>query len=440
MTYRSKKLTLFNVVLFVLLAVSVASAQNPVTIHVMDAMGLGFRDAFLELIAEFEQEYPHIKVETQRATSYVDASEKFIVSMMGGTPPNILHLSHARSFDLRWTGAFMPINDYIANDPSLDLDDFYPPFLETVMVNGNIYGIPYTVSTPIAYVWPETLSEAGLEPRAPETWDEIVEFGRRLRRDIDGDGNPDQWGMDITREPDWLTDSFIGQAGGTMISADLQTVGYASDAAVRALEFLQDGILVEGFIRYPGAPTDEFYGGRLGWAYRTTAGLPQRIQQGREWMHPITAGPMACDVECFVPIGGGGLLAVDTGTEAEREASYLLLSFLARPENVARFAVASGYMAVRRSALLEAPMLDALSETPEYQITYAQLVNAHPQAQGPAWASILDAVWKDRPNVLDPLFINGAPVRTVLEEAARTGNRLMAEFLAQHPNPAHPPR
>lgn len=420
-----------------LLVASVALAQTPVTITVWDVIPLASRDVYLSIVEDFQREYPHITVEVERAgTGYPSITEKFIVGLMGGVVPNVIHTSHVRSFNLRWQGAFMPINDYIANDPNMDLGDFYPAFIETVSLGDLIYGVPFTVSTPIAYVWPETLHEAGLPGRAPNTWDEIVEFSRRISRDLDGDGNPDMWGMDITREPGWIAEAFIGQAGGSTVTPDGRALAFNSPEGVRAFQFLQDGILVDRIIRYPGAPTEEFYGGRLGWAYRSTADLPTRIERGIEWMHPITAGPLPCDVQCYVPIGGGGFLAVDTGTQEERDASYAFLSFLVRPENVAKYAAASGYMAVRRSALTQPALESVLSATPEYWVTYEQLVYAHPETQAPEWATVLD-LWKSRPDFLDPLFINKQPVQLILDDTARRGNAIIAEFLAAFPEPAH---
>jgi|GEM_PF-222378 len=422
------------------LAAALAAAQ-PVTITVWDAIPESGRATFLEIIEDFQRENPGIVVELERvAGGYPAIYEKLLVALLGDVAPNVVHQSNVRSFNLRWVGAFMPLNDYIAADPAMDLSDFYPPFLEVVSLNGNIYGIPYNVSTPITYFWPETLEEAGLVPRAPATWQEVIEFGKKVTRDPTGDGIPTVWGMDLERAPGWIAEAFVGQAGGSTVTSDRTALAFNSPEGLKAFEFLQSLIHEHRIARYPGAPFDDFYGGKLGWAYRSTADLRIRIERGIEFMHPISAGPLPCDVRCYVPIGGGGFYAVDTGTPEQREASYKFLSFLARPDNIARYAAGSGYMAVRRSAVREPVLQRTFEEIPEFLVTYDQLAYAHPETQAPQWSAVIDCCWGVRPTFLDPIFERGEAVKPVLDEAVRRGNLVIQEFLAANPQPAHPPR
>lgn len=144
-----------------------SSAANQVTITLWDAIPLSGRDVFLELIREFEEQNPNIKVEVEQPPgAYVGVLEKTTVALAGGVPPNIIHLAHAYSYSFRELGVFMSLNDYIAADPSFEIEDWYPPFLDAVSMDGHIYGIPYNLSTVTMYYSPFRLEASGLEPIA----------------------------------------------------------------------------------------------------------------------------------------------------------------------------------------------------------------------------------------------------------------------------------
>lgn len=422
--------TLYGLVAFLAIqafALAVAFAQ-PVTITVWDTLPSTSRDVFLELIDEFNSRHPDINVEVEYVTDYWTLREKFTIALAANVPPNVVHHAHVQAYSFRLMGVFMPLNDYIEKDPTMDMDDWYPPLVETVSYDGNIYGIPYNISTPLTYFSPQLLEESGLEPRAPATWDEMLLMGPRITRDLSGEGTPTIWAMDTVREPGWLMEAFVGQAGGTTVNADRTELTLNSPESIRAFQFQQDLIHRHRISRYPGAPGADLNSGRVGWWFRSSASLRSRLESA---FVPIDVAPLPCDVKCHIPIGGGALYAVDTGTQAERDATYKLLSFLAEPDNLARYAAASGYLAGRRSAIASEWLQDTFREHPQFLVTYEQLGDAYPETQAPEWGKIQD-LWNDRPGFLDPIFRDNRPVEPTLDDLVRKGNAILREFWEAH--------
>lgn len=418
---------LFCLAILLTTAWSVA-AQTPVTIEVWDGLPQTGREVFLELLEEFQQEYPHITIESGYVTGgYHAIREKFVVGWASGVVPNVIQMGNAHTYDLRYLGAFAALDDFIQNDASFDLDDWYPPFREMVVLNGKTYGIPYNVSTPITYYSPFVFEDSGLEPTPPKTWDEMIVIGKQITRDVDGDGNPDIWGTDNVRSPGWVMEAFIHQGGGRMINEEKNRLMLDSPEAVQAMEFQQALIHEHRVARYPGAPGNDLFGGKIGWWIRSTASLRNYLQRGEEAGIPVSAAPLPCGVQCYAPIGGGAIYAVNTGTPEQREASYLLISFLSRPENQARYASASGYMVTRRSALATEIMQETIMKDPEFTVTYNQLSVSHPETQAPEWGK-LQLLWENNPEFLDPIFYNNLPVLPVLEDTVRKGNAILDEF------------
>src|SRR5690625_3871405 len=156
-------------VLVALFALATGAMAEPVTITLWDAIPSGARDTFVELVEEFQEQNPDIIVEIDNVAGYSQIRERLTVALMGGVPPNVVHQSHYGTYNFRYMGIFMPLNEYIENDPNFNVDDWYPAFLKNVRLGDEIYGIPYNVSTPVQYFSPQLMEESGLPARAPET-------------------------------------------------------------------------------------------------------------------------------------------------------------------------------------------------------------------------------------------------------------------------------
>lgn len=423
----------FGLVIAMLVIATSLSFAEQVTITVWDAIPASGRGTFLDIVDEFRAANPDINVEVENvAGGYAAIRERTTLALLGNVAPNIAHFSHYGTYNWRYQGGiFMPLNDYIAEDPNFDLDDWYPPFLENVSMDGEIYGIPYNVSTPLTYYSPHLLEESGLPAQAPTTWDEMVEFGKRVTRDYSGDGTPSIWAMDTVNSPGWVMEAFIGQAGGAIVDADRTEFILNSPEGVRSWQFQQDLIHTHRISRYPGAPGADLNSGKVGWWFRSTASLRTNLETAATVGIPISAAALPCDVQCYAPIGGGAFYAMNTGTQAERDATYKLLSFLAESENLARYAGGSGYMAARRSAVTSSYLQEVFAEHPEFLVTYEQLVYAQPETSAPEFDKV-HAMWSARATFLDPIYKDNMPVKPVLDDLVRRGNALLREFYEKY--------
>lgn len=92
-------------------------------------------------------------------------------------------------------GLLVPIDNFLP-DPDIDLDVYPESLLESVQLGDKLWGIPLRADAMWIYCdWP-MFKEAGLL-RPPRTWEECLEYARKLTKDTDGDGSVDQWGLAI---------------------------------------------------------------------------------------------------------------------------------------------------------------------------------------------------------------------------------------------------
>lgn len=425
MHYKGKA-SLMSVVILTLFLVSALASAQVTTITYYDASPVGAASQMMDtLIAEFMEQNPDIKVEVVRG-GYNATREKAFVAYVGGEHPNVIMMEQAQGFAFTAQNLFLPLDEFIEKDPSISVDDIYPGIVEHLTWNGKIWGLPFNISTPLIYFNRDLFAMSGLEDRAPATWDEILEFSRRIARDTDGDGKSDVWGIDFYKWG-WLFEAWIGQNGAKVVSEDGRRFTFNSEEAIQAMEFTQS-LVLEHDVARQGTGYPDFWAGRLGMTERSTASLANNIKNSEESGFNMGVAPLACNVQCYAPIGGGNLHIFNAGSDAQKEASWRFVSFLLDSDNLARFSAATGYMAGRRSSIQSPYLQDHFIEEPRAITTYQQLEAASPRAKVPIWPEMLDQIG----NFGTRQHRDGANVRQELNELVRIGNQLLDEWYASH--------
>lgn len=200
------------------------------------------------LIAEFEKRHPDIKVEIE-ITPWARMFDKLMISSAGGRPPDVTRISSEWFPPIAAKGLLEPLEPYVKRD-NYDLDDFYPEAIEAWgKYNGVLYEIPTDIDIYAMYYNKDMFDKYKLPyPDWDWDWDNLVEVGRKLTRDLDGDGRLDQWGC----APDMWWEDYVHANGGTILSPDNKECTLDRPAAYKGLQFMAD--LVH---KYKIAPTPE---------------------------------------------------------------------------------------------------------------------------------------------------------------------------------------
>src|SRR5690606_4753095 len=151
-----------------------------------------------DMVAAFEKENPGIDIKPIYAGSYQDSIAKALTALKGGNPPQLAVLLSTDMFTLIDEDAIVPIDQLAASDADKQwLGGFYDAFMQNSRTGGHVWGVPFQRSTIVMYYNKDLFKQAGLDPeRAPATWDELVEFGKKLTKK-DAAGNVTQWGIEI---------------------------------------------------------------------------------------------------------------------------------------------------------------------------------------------------------------------------------------------------
>jgi len=214
-----------------------------------------------KIVQQFERETGiRVKMQIIPWSTYYD---KLVLSLAYGGAPDVFICHANRIAEFARYGVFRPLDDLIEADKGFNSSDFLPNIWKAGQYAGKQVGLPLDCHPQGLYYNLKLFREAGIvdaqgNPKPPETWEEFLDAARRLTKDKDRDGRPDQWGFAFTwLRTNWIT--FISQHGGSILSPGLKRATLAEPPAVRATQQMCDIIT-----RYGVAPKPEGFDSWMG--------------------------------------------------------------------------------------------------------------------------------------------------------------------------------
>jgi ABC-type glycerol-3-phosphate transport system substrate-binding protein len=189
------------------------SGTTEISMQISWAEDSGRGKIIREILDAFEAENPDVKV---NLLSGSQASSRILTLVLSGQAPEILQANYQNVRGQARDEVFQDVGKDFAGEGKA----FYPLPWEMGQADGVQYGVPWMGHT-IQLVYNEDLfNKAGLT-RAPETWDELYDYAKKLTVDTNGDGKIDQWGIGLVGKQDndiiWTVDMFIYQGGGRIV-------------------------------------------------------------------------------------------------------------------------------------------------------------------------------------------------------------------------------
>jgi len=196
-----------------------------------------------DLVADFEKEYPDIKVNAIYAGNYNDARIKALAALKSGQPAQLSVMFAIDIYELIEQDAIVAFDDIVETDEEKAwLKSFYPALMGNGITQGKTWGIPFQRSTIVMYYNKDAFREAGLDPEAPPAnWGEFVDAGKKLVKK-DASGQVERWGAMIpsTGYPYWMFGALTMQNGQVLMNQDGNMTHFDDPAVVGALQFWVD--------------------------------------------------------------------------------------------------------------------------------------------------------------------------------------------------------
>ncbi|WP_409343878.1 ABC transporter substrate-binding protein [Paenibacillus sp. MBLB4367] len=216
-----------------------------------------------DLVAEFNKQYPHIKVEYE-VLSWAEGPKKFDVALNAGDPPDLYFSAvNGQYVD---TGLLLPLDSHMTKEIKAD---FVPGALETMQLGGKQYGIPLYQAL---WGWganKRILTEAGVDYKKIQeqgwTWSEFTEIAKKLNKKLP-DGSQQYALVTDGTSLDFL--DMLSRSNGLVDSVDEKGAFIWNDAKILdTLKFIdslrKDGLMPkETAAIAPAKRSEMFYAGQ----------------------------------------------------------------------------------------------------------------------------------------------------------------------------------
>ena len=385
-------------------------AREKQTLQVWYAVSGTSGEKFTALSKEFDDQSDLVDLELSYSGGSADTATKVSAALLTNTQPDVA-LMYAGPL---YTGGR---NDYAMEElmkrEGFGMDDIFPGMLDycTYMGQG-ICAVPFGISTQVMYYNKTLLEKAGADmANPPKTWQEFYDLCADLLTKVEGD---DFTAFDVSDAP-WLFKSMLKQNGCEIVvqgeDGKIQPV-YNNEAALEVTDFwyslVTSGIMAAG--EHDNAE-NRFLSGNCAFIAATS----NRISR---WRGATEFELGAIEMPFFKTQSlalGGNVMVILTDDPQKVEAAWDYISYLTSAEKNAEFALATGYLPIRKSELDNADIQKALSENELYAIAFKQLdytfAYTHFEQMG-----TMDSLLR---NMLNKLEKNRGTSQDLLDKAAK---------------------
>ena len=333
------------------------------------AMGGGQGEALEKLVKQFEEENPNIKVNLQNQGNYGDLNQILVATMQ--SPQDLPTITQAYpDWMLQFQSADLvaDLTDMVKGENGIeDYEDILPGVREEIEIDGKIMGLPFNKSTEVFWYNKTLFDELGLE--VPTTFEELEEVSKKIKeeKDIPGVGF------------DSLPNYYATYMHNNGLEMD-QDLDLAGDKSVEAVDYYQKGIK-EGYFRIAG--TDQYMSGpfaneQVGAYIGSNAGEVY-VKDGVEGKFEYAAAPYPAESSVQQ---GTNIYMFENASDEQKKAAFEFLKFLVSKESQIQFALDTGYMPARTSAVEDSKYKDSDSAIAKILADATKNLYSRPLAPG----------------------------------------------------------
>ena len=348
-------------------------------ISVLYAYEILFKDTHRIIADEFMKQNPDIKV-TFRAPAkrYEDGTERVLKESITGTQPDVSFQGNNRVRIFADRGLAVPLDQFIKGDSEFAKGGLDPAMLNIGKVRGKVYGLPFSVSTPILYINPDRVKQAGFDPYDQnnyKTWDDVIKVAAACNNlDVKPKVHGILYSWDITGN--WLNQALVFSQGGRFMDPAERKVLMTSDENQWAMNMLVRFVKETGMpnMQWRDAQAQMGAGSACIWVWSTSNLVALEKLIGGKYKLHTARFPLN---EKFGGSNGklpaGGNCAIIHSTDAEKQqAAWKYLKFVTSPFASVTVVNTTGYMPVN-SIAVNRDLRDFYAKRPNHNTSIKQL-------------------------------------------------------------------
>ena len=330
----------------------VTELTEPITIEMWHYMNGGQADALNSIIEDFNATNDKgITVNAISQGSIVDLNKKVISAAQSNSLPAIINVYPDIATGLIEDKKLVNLSSFI-NDKNVgmadEMDDFVDSFIQETSQwnNGEVYGLPMTKSTEVLYVNKNMLESLGytLEDLEGLTFEKLAEISNKAVTELGVAG----FGFDSS------SNAFISslKMNGLDFVDSKGTINVDNEWVREYMTFFQKqaksgAFRIAGEDKFLSNPFVNqkmlcYQGSSAGYAY---------LNNGGAFEIAVVEVPVFEGKDKAVMQQGASLFVTNNVSAEAQYAAYEFVKFATNAENTAKFATATGYLPVRKSAV-----------------------------------------------------------------------------------------
>ncbi|MEO0190105.1 MAG: ABC transporter substrate-binding protein [candidate division WOR-3 bacterium] len=350
------------------------SKEQKCTVYFWHVMGGPIGRKLEQMIQEFNQLHPEGEIKSVQMGSYDALAQKLMGAIASNSPPTIAQMYESWTDQFFKAGYLEPLQNFVNNDTSFNLMDFYPVFIEDNTFDSLIVTLPFNKSLPVFYYNATLFDSAGIN-QFPENWIEFRVVCEKLRKFRIW---PTSWPIDV-----WYFSSMIYQEGGELFNSELKKPMFNSEVGVKVLKYLVELVKDSLFYLNPGFQRqDEFLSGNV-------ATIPASIvswafMKGRP-KFKMGVAPFPQGTYKGIVIAGTNIGMFKKSSFQQKKLAWEFIKWFLEPRQQIEWTTTSYYLPTRRSVAQLPDFQKFLSENPNYDKIIAQLEFASTEPKTKEW-------------------------------------------------------
>lgn len=359
-----------------------------------DAAGLWDRqttetaDVLGEIVSDFNAQYDGMSVKIVQSGNYADIYRKTTAAIKAGALPAMAVAYPSMTVEYADAGAVVDLRSFI-NDPKAglsraDRDDFFPAVLNENQYDafgGAMLSFPYTKSVLVMYVNTRVLGKAGID-HPPATWDEFLDQCRRVKRETG------RFGLCFDLDVSTVNGMIFSRGGQILVNG---VPRYDTPEALAVFDFL--GTLFSEKLAYQNPPRSfndqtAFGNDEIAFAFRPSSSLPyfRLVMEGNEgW---LVARIPQTDPDHPATVLYGANISVFKTTPRQQQAAWAFLKYFTSPDVNVRWALKTGYLPYRKSAVDDPRLQTFWGEWPYNRTAFDCLAFARTEPNIEGWQNV----------------------------------------------------
>lgn len=342
------------------LGAAARAASKPVPITMWHSMTYNNQTTLQILTDQFNAQQSDVRVSLVNQASYTDTLTLFTAALSGGGLPDVVQMETVDLQLLIDSRSVVAVQSAIEAD-HFDTSDFLPSTLSFFTVGGRQWAMPFNISSNVLYYDQNAFRAAGLDPANPPA---TIADMRSAAQKIVSSGT-ERYGASLKLQSAYF-EQWLALDDALLVNHDngrsgrATAVAFDDAAGLDVFEFIAD--MLSSKLAQGTSPTT--YDNLLGIANRiapmaleTSAALgtvESLLSSGEYHDVSLGVGPTPATragAGGGVFVGGAGLYIVGHSTAARQDAAWQFIKHLVSPSSLATWAVGTGYIPIRRSAV-----------------------------------------------------------------------------------------